>query len=121
MEVPTEDGTSVWVRKCMCLGSCLRAYRPLHVQPYNVIVLPVSTLTLPTQIGRRTGELCAEFPYVLLVVLALVLFLVAIIPIPVFVMVITKKKFRVSFSSYQEPAVCEYVYGVLSTGGGIRQ
>ena len=105
----------------VALGSCLRAYRPLHVQPYNVIVLPVSTLTLPTQIGRRTGELCAEFPYVLLVVLALVLFLVAIIPIPVFVMVITKKKFRVSFSSYQEPAVCEYVYGVLSTGGGIRQ
>lgn len=83
---------------------------------------------LPAQIGRRTGEPCAQSPYVFLMVLALLLFLVAIFPIPVFVMVITMKNFRVSFKfmryflhvclTTERPAV--YLHGVgLHTGRSI--
>ena len=52
--------------------------------------------TCTLQLSRYSGDLCFQFPHVFWLVVALILFCTVIAPIPVFIIVISTRKFNVS-------------------------
>ena len=63
-----------------------------HLLPYCSVPLPSP---FPAQLNRYSGEMCFQLPHVFWLVVALLLTFTVIFPIPIFVLVINLKQFRV--------------------------